>query len=87
MAQEEADAVAALMAAASGDIRSEPAAENDEESPPGMLSCLEESYAEVACSLNSSVIYGTEKAFPCRLINMWSVVQQCLAAQPSQQRK
>ena len=35
MAQEEADAVAALMAAASGDIRSEAAADADDQSPPG----------------------------------------------------
>lgn len=38
MAQEEADAVAALMAAASGDVRSEAEQPPEEEgSPPGML--------------------------------------------------
>ncbi len=35
MAQEEADAVAALMAAASGDIRSEAATDTVDQSPPG----------------------------------------------------
>ena len=39
MLQEEADAVAALMAAASGDIRSEAALPEEDGSPPGQ-SCL-----------------------------------------------
>lgn len=63
MAQEEADAVAALMAAASGDVRSEPEQPPEEEgSPPGKKRLNSPSVRPLMISLHGGHLHTLQQS-------------------------
>lgn len=59
MAQEEADAVAALMAAASGDIRSEPATDTVDQLPPGTHRPLHHRHSSISAEYHHTCMHGS----------------------------